>query len=262
MEIEDLLVDLDGTLYIGDEPIQGASEALDRLRTAGIEIWYVTNTTRKPRSAVCAKLCSLGFGIREEEVFTPARAAARLIGDRTCFPLVADSLQEDLGGVHLTREAPDFVLVGDIGENFDYVRLDAVFKLLVQGADLLALQKNRFSRTESGLSLDVGPFVVALEYASGKTATIVGKPEESFFRLALSEVGLDAGRVAMVGYDPESDVAGAQPAGLLGIQIKTGKYRPEEDREADLTLESFAGLPETLEIWGSPGGSSGCESGQ
>lgn len=262
MEIEGLLVDLDGTLYIGDEPIQGASEALDRLRTAGIEIWYVTNTTRKPRSAVCAKLCSLGFGIREEEVFTPARAAARLIGDRTCFPLVADSLQEDLGGVHLTREAPDFVLVGDIGENFDYVRLDAVFKLLVQGADLLALQKNRFWRTESGLSLDAGPFVVALEYASGKTATIVGKPEESFFRLALSEVGLDAGRVAMVGDDPESDVAGAQAAGLLGIQVKTGKYRPEEDREADLTVESFAGLPEALGIWGSPGGSSGCESGQ
>ncbi len=246
MEIEGLLIDLDGTLYVGDEPVEGAKEALDRLKTAGIEIRYVTNTTRKPRSAVRAKLGSLGFELREEEVFTPARAAARLIGERTCFPLVAGSLKEDLGGVHLTREAPDFVLVGDIGEDFDYTRLDEAFRLLVEGADLLALQKNRYWRTESGLSLDAGPFVVALEYASGKAATVVGKPEESFFRLALADMALDAGRVAMVGDDPESDVAGARSAGLLGIQVKTGKYRPEEDRGADLTVESFAGLPEAL----------------
>ena len=248
MEIEGLLVDLDGTLYVGDEPVQGASEALERLKTAGVEIRYVTNTTREPRSAVRDRLSSLGFDIREEEIFTPARAAARLIGARTCFPLVADSLQEDLGGVNLTCEAPDFVLVGDIGEDFDYVRLDQAFRLLMDGAELLALQKNRYWRTESGLSLDAGPFVVALEYASGKTATVVGKPEESFFRLALSDMGLEAGRVAMVGDDPESDVAGAQAAGLLGIQVKTGKCRPGEDREVDLTVESFAGLPEALGI--------------
>ncbi len=246
MQIEGLLVDLDGTLYVGEEPVEGAKEALNRLRTAGMEIRFVTNTTRRPRSAVCAQLLSLGFDVREDEIFTPARAAARLIGDRSCFPLVADSLREDLGGVHLTRDNPDFVLVGDIGEDFSYARLNEAFRFLVDGAELLALQKNRYWRAENGISLDAGPFVAALEYASGKTATVVGKPEKSFFRLALADMGLDANRVAMVGDDPESDVAGARSAGLLGFQVKTGKYSPDEQREADLVLESFADLPEAL----------------
>lgn len=248
MDIEGLLVDLDGTLYVGDEPVAGAGEALDRLRNAGLGIRFVTNTTRKPRSAVYAQLVSLGFELREEEIFTPARAAARLIGGRACFPLVADSLREDLEDVHLTREKPDFVLVGDIGEDFGYARLDEAFGFLMEGADLLALQKNRYWRTGGRISLDAGPFVVALEYASGKTATVVGKPEKNFFQFALEDMSLDATRVAMVGDDPESDVAGARAAGLLGVQVKTGKYRPEEDREADLIVESFAGLPEALGI--------------
>ena len=248
MEIEGLLIDLDGTLYVEDEPVEGAADALDRLKAAGIQIRYVTNTTRKPRSSVHAHLASLGFDVREEEIFTPARAAARLIGERACFPLVANSLREDLGDAHLTPDNPDFVLVGDIGEKFDYARLDEAFGLLMQGADLLALQKNRYWRTGNGLSLDAGPFVVALEYASGKTATVVGKPEESFFRSALADMGLDAGRVAMVGDDPESDVAGAWSSGLLGFQVKTGKYSPEEEREADLILESFADLPKALGV--------------
>jgi HAD superfamily hydrolase (TIGR01458 family) len=110
------------------------------------------------------------------------------------------------------------------------------------------LQKNRYWRTETGLSLDAGPFVAALEYATGKSATIVGKPERDFFRLALEDLGLGPHQVAMVGDDAEADVAGAQAAGLRGILVKTGKYRPEAEGTPDLVLESVAGLPEALGI--------------
>lgn len=140
------------------------------------------------------------------------------------------------------------MLVGDSGEDFGYARLDEAFGFLMEGADLLALQKNRYWRSGGGISLNAGPFVVALEDASGKTAPVVGKPEKNFFQFALADMSLDAARIAMVGDDPESDVAGARAAGLLGVQVKTGKYRPEEDREADLIVESFAGLPEALGI--------------
>ena len=182
------------------------------------------------------------------EVFTPARAAAGLIGDKNCFPLVAESLLEDLEGVALAEDRPDYVLVGDLGEGFTYGRLNAAFRCLVNGAELLALQKNRYWRTEDGLSLDAGPFVAALEYASGKSATVVGKPEESFFRLALEDLGLRSHEVAMVGDDAETDVAGAQAVGLKGIQVKTGKYRPGVGGQPDLVLQSFAGLPEALGV--------------
>jgi HAD superfamily hydrolase (TIGR01458 family) len=248
MRARGLLVDLDGTLYVGDEPVEGAREAVGRLQASGIAVRYVTNTTRRPRRWVCEHLLSLGFEVEETEVFTPARAAAGLIGDRSCFPLVDESLLEDLEGVLLSGDHPDYVLVGDLGEGFTYDRLNAGFRLLVEGAQLLALQKNRYWRRKEGLALDAGPFVAALEYASGVSATVVGKPEVSFFRLAVEDLGLEAHEVAMVGDDAEVDVAGAQAAGLRGVQVKTGKYRPGEEGRPDLVLESFAGLPEALGV--------------
>jgi HAD superfamily hydrolase (TIGR01458 family) len=248
MRVRGLLVDLDGTLYVGDEPVEGAREAVGRLRASGIAVRYVTNTTRKPRRRVCEHLLALGFEVEETEVFTPARAADGLIGERSCFPLVDDSLLEDLEGVAFTEEHPDYVLVGDLGEGFTYGRLNTAFRLLMDGAQLLALQKNRYWRREDGLSLDAGPFVAALEYASGRSATVVGKPEREFFELALREMGLAPNEAAMVGDDAEADVAGAQAAGLKGIQVRTGKYRPGVEGRPDLVLESFAALPEALGV--------------
>jgi HAD superfamily hydrolase (TIGR01458 family) len=248
MRVGGLLVDLDGTLYVGDEPVEGAREALDKLKAGGFELRYVTNTTRKPRRAVREHLYSLGFEVGEAEIFTPARAAAGLIGDRSCFPLVDESLLEDLEGITLTEDSPDHILVGDLGEGFTYPRLNAAFRCLMEGAELIALQRNRYWRKEDGLALDAGPFVAALEYASGKSATVVGKPERSFFRLALEDLELEANEVAMVGDDAEADVAGAQAAGLKGILVRTGKYRPETEGRPDLSLDTFAALPEALEI--------------
>jgi ribonucleotide monophosphatase NagD (HAD superfamily) len=91
--------------------------------------------------------------------------------------------------------------------------------------------------------------VAALEYASGKQAVVVGKPEVDFFRLALEDLGLAAHEVAMVGDDAEADVAGAKKAGLSGIQVRTGKWKAGgEAREADLVVDSIAALPEALEL--------------
>jgi HAD superfamily hydrolase (TIGR01458 family) len=246
MRVRGILLDLDGTLYVGEEPVEGACEAIGRLQTSGLALRYVTNTTRRPRRAVYEHLRSLGFGVEEAEIFTPARAAVGLIGDKSCYPLVDESLLEDLRDVTLDAAHPDYVLVGDLGEDFTYDRLNAAFRLLAGGAELLALQKNRYWRTREGLSLDAGPFVAALEYASGKNATVVGKPERDFFRLALEDMKLQPQEVAMVGDDAEADVAGAQAAGLRGILVKTGKYHPEAEGEPDLLLESIAGLPEAL----------------
>ncbi len=248
MRIKGLLLDLDGTLYVGDEPVEGAREAVQDLGSSGVQIRYVTNTTRKPRRQVCEHLLSLGFDAEEIGIFTPARAAAAVIGGGTCYPLVDESLLEDLEGVIVTDARPDHVLVGDLGEDFTYGRLDAAFRLLMDGADLLALQKNRFWRREGGLSLDAGPFVAALEYATGKSATVVGKPEMAFFLSAVEDLGLEPGEVAMVGDDPETDVSGARAAGLLGIQVRTGKFQPGTEMAADLTLDSVAELPAALEV--------------
>src|SRR3712207_839234 len=235
MRVGGLLVDLDGTLYVGDEPVEGAREAVGRLRSSGLALRYVTNTTRKPRREVREHLQALGFEVDEAEIFTPARAAVGMIRDKSCFPLVDESLLEDLEGVAFDENRPDYVLVGDLGEGFTYRRLNAAFRRLTDSAQLLALQKNRYWRAEDGLSLDAGPFVAALEYASGKSATVVGKPERNFFRLALKDMGLEPQEVAMVGDDAEADVAGAQAAGLKGIRVRTGNTARRGQGPPDLS---------------------------
>ena len=253
MRVTGLLIDLDGTLYTNKGPIEGAREALERLDRAGVSYRFVTNATHKPRRKVADHLETLLFSAAEDHIFTPATAVAEMLRREGvgCYPLLDRSLLEDLEGIPITDDSPGCVLVGNLGEGFTYGRLNAAFRHLMAGADLIALSKNRYWQTSGGeLSLDAGPFVAALEYASGKSATCVGKPERAFFELALNDLGLPAGTVAMVGDDPELDVRGARAAGLRSILVETGRHRPgaESPFRPDLVLESVAQLPEALDI--------------
>jgi len=247
-----LLIDLDGTLYTNDGPIQGASEALKRLDQARVAYRFITNATHKSRRGIVAHLKALGFPAEEGRIFTPATAVVeRLRGEgASCYPLLDDALLEDLEGIPTTGSPPKYVLVGSLGEGFTYGRLDSAFRNLVEGAELIALSKNRYWQTAGGeLSLDAGPFVAALEYASGKRSTVIGKPERAFFQLALKNLGLPAETVVMVGDDPELDIQGAQAAGLRGILVETGRHRPDAEPpfRPDLILPSVAQLPEVLD---------------
>jgi HAD superfamily hydrolase (TIGR01458 family) len=124
----------------------------------------------------------------------------------------------------------------------------------MDGAELIALQKNRYWLTAEGLSLDVGAFVAALEYATGREAYVVGKPSSPFFELVLRDLGVRAQDAAMVGDDVESDIGGALAAGLAGILVRTGKYRPDAVAAAGVTptatVDSIADVPELLDRLG------------
>jgi HAD superfamily hydrolase (TIGR01458 family) len=252
VRVRGLLIDLDGTLYTNDGPVQGACEALRRLDRAGIDYRFITNATHRPLREVAAHLATLGFPAEDGRIFTPATAVVERLRNEGvgCYPLLDDALLEDLEGIPTTESSPGYVLVGNLGEDFTYGRLDTAFRHLVAGAELIALSKNRYWQTVGGeLSLDAGPFVAALEYASGKSAIGIGKPERAFFELALENLGLPAETVAMVGDDPELDIRGAQTAGLRGILVETGRHRPgaKSPFRADLTLRSVAQLPEALD---------------
>ncbi|MDQ3428359.1 MAG: TIGR01458 family HAD-type hydrolase [Actinomycetota bacterium] len=253
MRVEGLLIDLDGTLYTNDGAVEGAREALERLDRAGLSYRFVTNATHEPRRKLATHLETLGFPPEEGRIFTPATAVAERLRAEglSCFPLVEESLLEDLEGVQITGASPGCVLVGNLGTGFTHGRLDTAFRHLMAGAELIALSKNRYWQRAGGeLSLDAGPFVAALEYASGKRALGVGKPESAFFELALRDLCLSPGAVAMVGDDPDLDIGGAQAAGLSGILVETGRYRPgaQLPTRPDLVLESVARLPEALGI--------------
>lgn len=250
MQINGLLVDINGTLTDGDEPIPGSVGAMNALKESGVPYRYTSNIDSRPRGQVAGWLRSLGFPVGEDEVFTPTSAAALRLAGMRCHALVNRTILSDLSGIEIltTEDKADAVLVGDVREDFTYENLDKAFGHLVRGAELFALQKNRFrqSREPGGFSLDTGAFVAALEYASGKTATVFGKPEKPFFDLALEDLGMEREEVAVVGDDPHSDVGGARGAGMISVQVKTGKYDPAEDSGADHTIQTFARLPNLL----------------
>jgi len=251
--IAGLLLDLDGTVYQEGRAIPGAAEALAELRRRGVPFRFTTNTTRRPRAGLAERLRSMGIPAETEDILSAPAAAGRWLRDRgirRAQLLLERETWVDLPGIEPAGDAPEAIVVGDLGEAWTFSLLNQAFRHLMNGAELLAIQRNRYWHTDGGLSLDAGPFIAALEYGSGKTATLVGKPSPAFFEAAAQELGVPRDQIAVVGDDLESDVAGARQSGMTGVAVRTGKYRPQdEDRAqtaADVVLDSVADLPSWL----------------
>ena len=251
--VRGLLLDLDGTLYDAGGAIPGAAEAVARLRGAGLALRYVTNTTRQPRAALVERLGRLGLPAAADEIFTAPRAAVAWLeahAVRRVALHVAAAAAGEFGRFAIDEVAPEAVVVGDLGPAWTFERLNRAFRQLGERATLLAIQKNRHWRSADGLVLDAGPFVAALEYASGRRAVTVGKPSAAFLEGAAAGLGLPLADVALVGDDIVSDVGGALAAGARGVLVRTGKFRPGDVETAGVrptaVIDSVAALPALL----------------
>lgn len=231
MTIRGVLIDLDGVLYMGGKAIPGAAETIEYLNAKNIPFRCISNTTRKCRRTICSQLSAMGFEIPEEYIFTPPLAAVAYMkkNRKTHIHLLVtgDSDQDFANVMDNNPGAVDYVVIGDAGDKITYDSLNRAFRHLMDGAELIALEKDRYWMERDGLSLSAGPFVSALEYATGKTALIMGKPSKAFFDLALRDMHLPPSAVAMIGDDILTDVGGAQQAGITGILVRTGKFRED-----------------------------------
>jgi HAD superfamily hydrolase (TIGR01458 family) len=229
MAIHGVLIDLSGVVYVGDRLLPGAMEAIEGLRGAGVGLRFVTNTSRRCRARILDDLAGMGLNIDPAELLTAPLAGRRWLERHGRRPhlLIHPGLAPDFEGME--THDPDAVFLGDAAEYFDYAHLNTAFRVLQDGAPLIAIARNRYFREADGLSLDMGAFVAGLEYAAGTEAIIVGKPSVAFFREATLDLGLTPNEVVMVGDDVEADVLGAVAAGLSGVLVQTGKYRPGDE---------------------------------
>ncbi len=260
MQPEGILFDIDGVLLNWKKAIPGAAEALHYLDERRIPYQLVTNATRRSRATVCAALNEAGLAVPEELILTPMATAAHMIRKEGWNPhyLVVDEVAADLPPFDRARPI-DAVLVGDIGEKFNFQVLNEAFQHLKNGAVLMAAHKNRFWLKEKRFALDAGPFVAALEYGAEVEAMVIGKPSQAFFDAACEH--LFAGRkpsepappparsVVMIGDRWNSDVEGARAAGLTGLLVRTGTYEAGDEKKGnpDGVLDSIADLPGWLE---------------
>jgi len=255
--VQGVLCDITGVLAESSSEgdgvvVPGSVDAINRLAEAGIKVKFVTNESARTRASLHAKLTRLGYTINMEDILTPALAMVVLIKNHQLRPhlLVNKNVMEDFSGVE--TENPNCVVLGDAVEEFNYANLNKAFQVLLKSSSmqLFSLGKGKFYKEDSGLNLDVGPFTAALEFASDKKAVVCGKPDKTFFQAGLSALGLGAEQVVMVGDDIVSDVGGAQAAGIRGVQVRTGKFRPSDENhhlvKPDLIVDNLKGLVDII----------------
>jgi len=250
-----ILIDLEGVIHEGNNPVKGVRECLDFLDDHGYGYRFISNSTRRCRKTIAQRLENLGFNVPIDHIFAPPIAALdkmKRTGKRRCFLLTMGDVNKDFqdAGITIAGTDVDFVIVGDAGEKFSFENMTRAFRLILNGAEILALEMDKYWADSSSLVLSAGPFVAALEYATDKDAELMGKPAPSFFELVLRELGVKPEEAAMIGDDILTDIGGAQRVGMKGILVKTGKFREEVVKHSgvipDLVLESIAQLTKYL----------------
>jgi len=245
-----VLLDLDGVVYNGQEPIPGAAQAVRAIQEKSFPHLFVTNTTSRPRAALVGKLKSMGVETNAERILTPAVVAAAWLHAQPPGPValfLKAAARAEFEGLERARDKARYVVVGDLGRDWSYDVLNKAFQYLHADPDavLVALGMTRYWMAPEGISLDVAPFVVALEHAADRNALVLGKPARGFFLAAVDRLGLAPEEVLMIGDDVKTDVGAAMDAGLKGALVKTGKFRPADlggDVQPDLVVESLAGF--------------------
>jgi len=250
--LKGFVLDIDGVLHLDDVPIPGAAEAVACLRQMGYGVCFFTNVTASSRAARAARLRDYGIEANLGEILTASSVTAgwlRLRDSPRCFVLLHGSGRDEFAGLEIDATDPDMVVVGELGEMLRPAPLDRALEALLQGAKLVAMQKNRYWLNNGRRVLDVGAFVTALEFASGKQATVIGKPAPHGYQAALRLLGLPADQVAMVADDLPVDLAGARAVGMRTLLVESGEYGPasaQRGEPPDVTLPSIAHLPEWL----------------
>jgi glycerol-1-phosphatase len=262
-----LLLDLDGCVWVGDEPTPGAVEAVAAARTAGKAVGFVTNDARHAPEEFVRKLWRLGFRAAADEVVTVGGAlqhvlnqhhsgrSAYVVGSEAVHRHVADAGLRVVNRTGFASRADVVVVAGH--ERFDYGELRDAVQAVLRGADLVGAGRDPTFPMPDGPWPATGAVLAAVETATGRTAWTVGKPEPQLFLTALDRLakngtdpllasakkGTDPSlaqargpspdvRALVVGDRLDADVAGAAAAGLDAAVVLTGATGEEDAREA------------------------------
>ena len=235
-----VLLDLDGCVWIQDTCIPGSPEALAELRAAGKTISFLTNDGRRSPEEYVRKLWSLGLKASLEEIVTVGAAiqyelagrlpgaTAYVIGSAAIFRHVSESGHRIVNGTDRATSADVVVVAGH--DDFSFAELRDATQAVLAGAELLAAARDRTFPAADGLWPGTGAIVAAVEYATERTARVVGKPDTVIFSTALDRLG--PGRALMIGDRLDSDLAGAAAAGIDGAIVLSGVTSREQAQAA------------------------------
>ena len=240
-QVKGVIFDIDGTLILNNQPLPRATDTVNSLRNMGVEMRFVTNTTGRTPEQLGKALREFGFEVKDSEILTSVGACVHFLNQnyvgKAGYLAIPEEIMGQFSGITPTTENPEFVVMGDLDEEFNYDLLNRVFNYMRNGAQLITFHRNRFFFREGKTWLDSGAFTLALEQACDQEAIVTGKPAPQMFLGALQSMGLTEQQVIVIGDDVTSDIWGAKQAGLRGFLVTTGKFKPEQMQTHGLSNE-------------------------
>ncbi len=257
-----ILLDLDGSVYVGRNPIAGAREALERFRNKGLKILFLTNNSTMTSEEYSEKLRKMGIETDPNQFLTSGEAASQYIleewGPSRVLAITGNGFKEYCKRMKhevLTVEdwrLADCVVIG-LDKDFNYAKLKAAYRAIINGARFIATNIDSTIPSEDGLDPGAGSIVAAVREAVGKEPIVVGKPSRIIMDLALKRLSLNVNEILVVGDRVETDVAagkviGADTALLLsGATTKEDLEKIPQENRPDYISENLLELYKLLE---------------
>lgn len=253
--LDALVLDLDGVVYRGDRTIDGSPEAVERLRSAGKGLLFVTNNATRTEPEVTEKLARHGIDASTEEVLTSARVTTEVLVERglagsTVCLIGGNGIRSALehAGFSLLDGEPaaaaEIVVIGS-DRNFDWDSMRVAAQAVRGGAAFVATNSDPTLPTADGLVPGAGAIIAAVEVASGRTAEVIGKPYRPMMEAANRRLA-GASRIGIVGDQPLTDLDGGRDMGWTTILVLSGAVDEELARDLqpppDLVIDNLAAL--------------------
>lgn len=234
MKKKGFLIDMDGVIYKGSEPIPGAVEFINGLRDRGLPFLFLTNNSQRTSRDVCYKLNKMGFRVNDTDIFTCAMATARYLASKkengTAYVIGEGGLLTELynAGYSIVDDQPDYVIIGE-GRTIMLESVDKAINMVMKGAKLIATNLDaNCPMGEGKYRVGCGALVAMLEFASGIKAFSVGKPSPVMMRMARKALQLTTDETVMIGDTMGTDILGAGSMGFTTVLTLSGVTKEDD----------------------------------
>ena len=244
-------IDMDGTVYKGEEPIPGAREFVEKLIGSGIPFRFLTNNSSHTAGFFAERLRKMGFRVSDGDILTSTEATCRFIRERRpdarVYALATPEVTEEIrsSGVCLAHGDPNTVML-TFDTTIDYRKINCGYHCIREGAELIATHPDDVCPTEDSYDVDIGPFIRLYESLAGIKATVIGKPNRLMLDMAASEMGISPDDVIMIGDRLSTDIRMAEDAGTRSILVLSGETDREMLSRSDIhptfVIDSVAGV--------------------
>jgi HAD superfamily hydrolase (TIGR01458 family) len=227
-EYKGVIFDINGVLEFRGVLYPGAVELFDLLRRRGIIVRILTNSTLRSRQDCASRLNQMGFDVEEKEVITASFATAqylKTLKPRSCWVMLKGKGLEEFNDFHHDDQSPEYIVLGDYREGFNFQNMNKALKLLLEGSKLIVMIPEKVDHSMGEVELTVGAYGKMLEDAAGIKATYIGKPSRGIYEMSLLSMELPRSSVLMVGDRVDTDIAGARAAGIRSVLVKTGEFQ-------------------------------------